>query len=233
VNNDQTRSHRAKSQPTTREEERWLEPTFFIDWKSSPVLEFSRRETAGATSNRERAIRLFYAVRDGFRYDPYSVSRHAEDYRASAIAQTSRAFCGPKAIFLTAVARAAGVPARIGFADVRNHLATPKLLERMGTDIFVFHGYCELYIEGQWLKVAPTFNRELCERFGVKTQEFDGRADALLQPFDAEGRRHMEYVNDRGIFDDVPFEEMMRVFEEIYGPGIADLSKESDPAFQT
>lgn len=212
--------------------ERWLKPTWFIDWKSPAVLEFSRRATQGASSDRERAIRLFYAVRDGFRYDPYSVSREAADYRASAIAETSSAFCGPKAIFLTAVARAAGVPARLGFADVRNHLATPKLLERMGTDLFVFHGYCELYIDGRWLKVAPTFNRELCERFGVKTQEFDGTADALLQPFDTEGRRHMEYVKDRGSFEDVPFEEMMRVFDETYGSEIHTSPAELDPGFQ-
>jgi transglutaminase-like putative cysteine protease len=218
--------------PVNSDMDRWLQPTWFLDWKSPAVLDFSMRATVGADSNRERATRLFYAVRDGFRYDPYTVSHEAEDYRASAIAETSSAFCGPKAIFLTAVARAAGVPARVGFADVRNHLATPKLLERMGTDLFVFHGYSELHIEGRWLKAAPTFNRELCERFGVNTQEFDGTADALLQPFDGEGRRHMEYVKDRGSFDDVPFEEMMRVFDEIYGGDFGDAPHESDPVFE-
>jgi transglutaminase-like putative cysteine protease len=211
--------------------EKWLQPTWFLDWESPAVLNFSRRATEGATSDRERATRLFYAVRDGFRYDPYTVSHQARDYRASAIAQTSSAFCGPKAIFLTAVARAAGVPARLGFADVRNHLATPKLLERMGTDLFVFHGYSELYLDGHWRKAAPTFNRELCERFGVSTQEFDGTADALLHPFDAEGRRHMEYVRDHGTFDDVPFEEMMRVFEETYGRDFGNAPDDGDPAF--
>lgn len=112
---------------------------------------------------------------------------------------------GPKAILLTAAARAAGVPARVGFADVRNHLATPKLLDRMGTDLFVFHGYCEMYI--------------------------DGTENALLQPFDIDGRRHMEYVNDRGTFDDVPFEEMMRVFDEIYGRDFGATSDGIDPIF--
>ena len=212
--------------------EKWLQPTWFLDWESPAVLNFSRRATEAATSDRERATRLFYAVRDGFRYDPYTVSHEARDYRASAIARTSSAFCVPKAIFLTAVARAAGVPARVGFADVRNHLATPKLLEKMGTDLFVFHGYSELYLDGRWLKAAPTFNRELCERFGVNTQEFDGTADALLHPFDAEGRRHMEYVKDHGTFDDVPFEEMMRVFEETYGRDFGSTPDDDDPAFR-
>lgn len=115
---------------------------------------------------------------------------------------------------------------------MRNHLATPKLLERMGTDLFVFHGYSELYLDGRWLKAAPTFNRELCERFGVSPQEFDGTADALLHPFDGEGRRHMEYVKDRGSFDDVPFEEMMRVLEQTYGKQVIDAPDSTDTGFE-
>jgi transglutaminase-like putative cysteine protease len=211
----------------------WLQPTWFLDWEAPAVLDFSRRATGGATSDRERASRLFYAVRDGFRYDPYTASHDAEAYRASAIVEMSSAFCVPKAILLTAVARAAGLPARLGFADVRNHLATPKLLERMGDAVFVFHGYSELYLDGRWLKAAPTFNRELCERFGVSSLEFDGTTDALLQPFDAEGRRHMEYVKQRGSFDDVPFEEMMRVFVETYGGDFGGSAGESEPIFQS
>jgi transglutaminase-like putative cysteine protease len=209
-----------------------LRATWFLDWESAAVMEFAQRATKGAATDRERATRLFYAVRDGYRYDPYTASRDAEDYRASAIVKTSSAYCAPKAILLTAVSRAVGIPARIGFADVRNHLATPKLLERLGTDLFVFHGYSELHIEGRWLKAAPTFNRELCDRFGVAAQEFDGTADALLHPFDTEGRRHMEYVNERGSFDDVPFDEMMRVLKETYGDDIGLSGGESDPVFE-
>jgi transglutaminase-like putative cysteine protease len=203
------------------DERAWLQPTYFLDWESAPVLELARRATAGETSDRGRAVRLFYAVRDGLRYDPYSASRERERYRASAIAAASRAFCVPKAILLAAAARALGIPARLGFADVRNHLATPKLLERMGTDVFVFHGYAVLRVEGAWRKVAPTFNRELCERFGVLPLEFDGGADALLQPFDREGRRHMEYVRDRGVFDDLPFDAMVRALHETYGDAVS------------
>jgi transglutaminase-like putative cysteine protease len=215
-----------------RDRQDWLQPTWFFDWEAPEVLAYSHDATDGANSARERAVRLFYAVRDGFRYDPYTASHDAKDYRASAIVKTSSAYCAPKAILLTAVARAVGVPARIGFADVRNHLATPKLLERLGTDVFVFHGYAELYLDGQWLKAAPTFNQELCERFGVSPQDFDGTADALLHPFDADGRRHMEYVNERGSFDDVPFAEMIRVLKETYGEEVGRSGKESEAIFE-
>lgn len=209
----------------------WLRPTWFLDWEAPAVLAFSRRATEGANSDRERASRLFYAVRDGLRYDPYAASLEVEAYRASSIVETSSAYCIPKAILLTAVARAAGVPARLGFADVRNHLATPKLLEQMGTDVFVFHGYSELYLDGRWLKAAPTFNRELCERFGVSSQQFDGTADALLHPFDGEGRRHMEYIKQHGSFDDFPFEQMIRALEVTYGDDFGGADGESDSAF--
>jgi transglutaminase-like putative cysteine protease len=210
----------------------WLRPTYFLDWQSPAVRDFAARATAGAESQVERAIRLFYAVRDGFRYDPYGVAREREAYRASRIVKGSTGFCVTKAILLTSLARASGLPARLGFADVRNHLTSPKLLERMGTDVFFFHGYSEFHLEGRWLKAAPTFNLELCERFGVKPLEFDGTADALLHEFDSEGRRHMEYVNERGSFDDLPFEEMRRIFDEAYGDdGYADPISEVDSFF--
>jgi transglutaminase-like putative cysteine protease len=213
------------------DERAWLRPTYFLDWESRVVLDFAQQATEGETTDRGRATRLFYAVRDGLRYDPYSVSHEPEAYRASTIVATSRAFCVQKAVLLAAAARAVGLPSRLGFADVRNHLATPKLLERMGTDVFVFHGYAEFRIDGRWLKAAPTFNRELCERFGVRPLEFDGTADALLHPFDREGRRHMEYVRERGTFADLPFEEMIRVLRKAYGEKLITGEGVSDAVF--
>ena len=194
----------------------FLEPTYFFDWRSDAIRDFVTRATDLNASPRVQAVRLFYAVRDGLWYDPYSVSMKYEDYRASAILGGKSAYCVPKAIVLATVGRAVGLPTRIGFADVRNHLATEKLIEKLGTDIFAFHGYTEIFLEDRWLKVTPTFNAELCERFGVLPLEFDGVSDALFQPFDASGRRHMEYIRDRGTYADFPFEEMLRVYAEVY-----------------
>ncbi|TDN01848.1 transglutaminase, partial [Lactobacillus crispatus] len=129
-------------------------------------------------------------------YDPYAVSLSEADYRASKILKTPSAFCVPKAILLTAAMRAAGIPAAIGFADVRNHLNSPKLTELMGTDLFIYHGYVALWLDRKMFKVTPAFNMELCERFGVRPLIFDGTADALFHEFDTSDHRHMEYVND-------------------------------------
>ncbi len=195
----------------------YLRPAHFVDCDNPAVIAFARRAAGSAETDADIAVALFYAIRDGIRYDPYTVSMDPADYLASAVAMQSRAFCVPKAILLTACARALGVPARLGFADVRNHLSSNKLRDRLKTDLFVFHAYSELYIRGKWVKATPAFNVELCRRFGVRPLEFDGSADALFHPYDAEGRRHMEYVRDRGTYADLPFETMMRAFREAYG----------------
>ncbi len=194
----------------------YLEPTWFLDSDSPETHAFATRAVGDAKSETDRAVRLYYAVRDGIWYSPYALTLDPKGYKASTVAASRSAFCVQKAILLAASARALGIRGRVGFADVRNHLATDKLLARMGTDIFVFHGYAELCIEGTWLKATPVFNRSLCDRFGVRALEFDGRSDAVFHPFDGQGRRHMEYLRDRGSFADFPYDEMVRAFTEAY-----------------
>jgi transglutaminase-like putative cysteine protease len=198
----------------------YLQPTACVESDAAAVRTFAARVTDGATDARERAVRLFYAVRDEIRYDPYGVVLTADFLRASSVLARGAGFCVAKAVVLAAGARAVGIPARLGFADVRNHLTTERLRAQMGTDVFAFHGFTELHLDGRWVKATPTFNRSLCDRFGVKPLEFDGAADSLLHPFDTAGQRHMEYIRDRGTHVDVPFEEMRAVFAEHY-PGMA------------
>lgn len=209
----------------------FLAPTYFVDSDHPEVIAFARSAIGGASTDRERAALLFRAVRDGLRYDPYSVTFDRDGYRASSIVRRDRAFCVPKAILLCATARAVGIPARLGFADVRNHLSSEKLIRALGTDLFVFHGYVELWIDGQPHKASPAFNAELCARFGVAPLEFDGTADALLQPYDGAGHRLMEYVSERGLHLDLPYDAMMRAFAETYGMQGAEAI-ERDDAFE-
>jgi transglutaminase-like putative cysteine protease len=136
-------------------------------------------------------------------------------------------FCIQKAILLAAAARTLGIPARLGYANVRNHLATKKLLKLMKTDLFVFHGYTSLFLDGKWVKATPAFDIKLCERFGTKPLEFDGGTDSVFHPYDSSGKRHMEYVHDYGIFDDFPFEQMLDEFKKYYPHLMDHLSGES------
>ena len=209
-----------------------LRPTRFVDSDHPDVADWANEVVRGRTSDRDKAVALFYAVRDGVRYDPYSSSPDPADYRASAIVAKDRNWCVPKSILLTAGARAVGVPSLLGFADVRNHLASEKLLASMQTDVFAFHGYSTFLIDGRWVKATSAFNIEMCERFGVKPIEFDGTEDSLYHEFDVAGQRHMEYVRQRGEFVEFPWDEMCRVFEDIYGhrPG-RDREAEHDEMF--
>lgn len=194
----------------------YLRPTWFLDSDAPPVGEFAERAVRGVGPYVDRAVALYYAVRDGIRYDPYAISRDPERYRASTVAALPAAYCIQKAVLLGAAARVVGIPSRLGFADVRNHLTSPKLRESMGGDLFVYHGFTELHLEGKWVKATPAFDLSLCRRFGVLPLEFDGRQDSIFHPFDAENRRHMEYVRERGSFAELPFDEIMQSFREEY-----------------
>jgi len=209
-----------------------LEVTEFLDCDHESVQEFTAGVIGDAQSDREKARRLFVAVRDQVWYDPYTVSDDPASYRASAVLDAGRGYCVPKAVLLTAVCRAAGIPARIGFADVRNHLQTDALRARMGgTDLFVYHGYSSLYIDGKWLKATPAFNSELCARFGVPPVEFDGESHALMHAFTADGTRHMEYIREHGVFDDLPLATILAALRETYGPLVSTSSIPVDDAF--
>jgi transglutaminase-like putative cysteine protease len=187
----------------------------YIDSVHPAVQAFSEENGSG-NSERERAVSLYYAVRDKIRYNPFLDFRKNDVFRASAVLEAGEGFCIGKASLLAACARAAGIEARVGFADVKNHLTTPRLAETMGSDLFVYHGYTEMRVDGQWVKATPAFNLALCKRFRVKPLEFDGREDSIFHPFDQDDRRHMEYLRDRGVYADVPVEEIQRVFRDTY-----------------
>lgn len=207
----------------------YLQPTQFIDSDSPEVIDFTRSVIDHVETDIERAVKLYYVVRDLIRYSPYGIGFSPERYKASWVLHKKIGFCIQKAILLAAVARAADIPSRLGFADVRNHLATERLKKLMKTDEFFFHGYTELYLAGKWVKATPAFNLDLCKRFGVKPLEFNGRDDSIFHPFDRSGKKHMEYIRDHGQFADFPLEKMIEVFKQ----GYPHLYKEDGPGWPT
>ena len=192
-----------------------LAATASIDATHPDVLRFARAHALGDTP-RERAVSLYRAVRDSVRYDPYRIDLSETGMSASNALRQGHGWCVPKAVLLAAVCRAQGIPARLGFADVRNHLSTERLRSTMKTDVFAWHGYTSLWIDGDWRKATPAFNIELCEKFGLLPLEFNGVDDSLYHPFDRAGQRHMEYVNERGSFDDLPLPQIAATFAQIY-----------------
>jgi transglutaminase-like putative cysteine protease len=211
--------------------EQFLAATYFLDYDTPSVSRFADETCGHITDEREKAVALYYAVRDGIRYDAYRIDFSREGFRASRALADGYGFCISKAALLSASARQVGIPARLGFGDVRNHLSTEKLRRKMKTDLFIFHGYSELWIDGRWVKATPAFNLGLCTKFGVLPLEFDGRSDSLFHPFRADGSLHMEYVHDRGSFADIPFDLIQATWAAQKNALAADLGERLDGDF--
>lgn len=200
-----------------------LATTPVID-SANPLVQAFAAGHRGGGSPREQAVRLYYAVRDGIRYDPYTIELSEAGLSAGRVLESGRGWCVSKAVLLAACCRASGIRARLGFADVRNHLSTQRMRETMQTDEFRYHGYALIEIEGHWLKATPAFNLSLCEKFRIRPLEFDGTADSIYHPLDLDGRQHMEYLRYRGEFDDVPLAAMRAEFATFYAHMLATLA---------
>ena len=196
----------------------YLEPTAIIDSDSKVIIDYAMSAIADAGDDPvSKAIKLYYAVRDDIWYDPYLPFYRPEHYRASNVLKRGRAFCIGKACLLCALSRACAIPARVGFADVHNHLATQQLIEYLGTHIFSYHGFMDFYLEGRWVKATPAFNKELCRKAKVTPLEFNGREDSVFQPYNEEKKLFMEYIHDHGTYADIPVDQIVEAWKATYG----------------
>lgn len=193
-----------------------LRPTALIDADHPAVVAYVDRVAGHLAEPLQAARALYLAVRDDFRYDPYKVDLSPEGMTASRVIADGYGWCVPKATLLAAACRAKGIPARVGYADVRNHLSTERLRAVIGTSDYVWHGYTSIFLNGNWWKATPAFNRGLCDKLGLAPLEFDGGSDSIYQEYDPQGRRHMEYVHQRGEYDDVPAAEIRAAFLQHY-----------------
>lgn len=207
----------------------YLAPGEYVD-SDHPAVRACAAALAAAPAGEASAARaIFGFVRDL----PYEADDFddLETYRASSVLGAGHGYCVSKASLFVALARAAAIPARLAFADVRNHLASPRLRRAMGTDVFAWHGYAEVRLAGRWVKVSPTFDPQTCRRAGVEPLDFDGEHDALLQSFD--GSRTMTYVKHHGTFHDVPARflaaEMPRLYPFTRDRGITRFKEGAYP----
>ncbi len=199
-----------------------LAPTFFMDYHEPSVQEFTRYHTQGLSDPKAQAIQLFKVVRDTFDYNPYNINLQKDAMRASEILKRESAYCNEKILVLAAALRSLGIPARLYFGNVRNHIATEKLQRLIKTDIMAFHGSVEIWLGDRWLKATPAFNTSLCHKLGVQPLEFDGENDAILQQFSTDGRRFMEYIKVHGSFDDMPYDLFVAELKKHYGHLISE-----------
>jgi transglutaminase-like putative cysteine protease len=197
---------------------KYLKSTQIMDTDNREIVNYAMDAIKDADEDPiTQAVKLYYAVRDDIWYDPYSPFYLPEHYRASNVLKRGRGYCVGKASLLCTLGRFCGIPSRVGFADVRNHLATRQLIEYLGTDLFVYHGYVEFYLEGKWVKATPAFNVELCRKHNVNPLEFNGREDSLFQSCSIEKKQFMEYIEDHGVYADIPVDIIVAGWEKAYG----------------
>ena len=195
----------------------YLSPTEILDSGHEEIIGYAERVTRDAENDPiSKAVSLYYAVRDGIWYDPYYPFYLPEHYRASNVLRSGRGFCISKAALLCALGRACEIPSRVGFATVRNHIATKQLIEFMGSDLFVYHGFTEFYLKGKWVKATPAFNAALCRRHKVDPLEFNGRDDSIFHAYNLEKQKYMEYVAYHGSYADIPVSDILAAWEKVY-----------------
>lgn len=195
----------------------FLQATAPIDCDHPQIQDLASKITDGARDVYEKARWLFLFARDTITYSPYSPFFLMEHYKASTTLRRGRGYCVQKAVLLTALARAAEIPTRLVFADIRNYLTPKRLADMMGTTLFTFHGYVEWLLEDRWVRVTPSFEKELCREQGYPLVEFNGQEDAIFPSHDGKGRKFMEYVRHHGTFADVPLDLILQAWDEAYG----------------
>lgn len=186
--------------------EQYLKETYYHDYNSEAVRAYIAAHSTPEKPVEARLIELYYAIRDGFWYNPYRIILKPYALRASYLVGQESGYCIEKSNLFATCARALGIPARLGFGNVRNHLGTSKLEAFLGSNVLVFHGYAEVYVQGKWVKATPVFNKGLCDKLGVAPLEFDGTSDSVFQSYNAEGGQFMEYLHEYGTFEDLPLE---------------------------
>ena len=194
----------------------YLQATEFLNFHEKTVREFAEKNTVGTKTEKEKAVKLYYAVRDGFQYNPYILDLRKCGLKASDLLNRTRGYCVEKAVLLAASARAVGVPSRLSFYIVRNHIATEKLEKVLQKNYLVFHGAAEMFLDGKWLKTTPAFNKNLCRYLNVEPLEFDGETDSIFQEYDKSGNVFMEYLHDYGFFSDLPYQLYLDELQKHY-----------------
>lgn len=195
----------------------YLKETYLIDSDNPAVKKAAGEICSNSPTQNEKAVKIFYFVRDVINYNMYAVSTKKEAYKASAILQSGQGWCLQKAILLTALARAAGIPSRLLVVSLKNRRAPNKAIESLGTDLFFPHVYNEVFLDGKWLKIAATFDKEICDRGGVPAVEFDGKNNAILSAVDLKGQPYIEYLDDYGFYADVPWDFIVENNKKVYG----------------
>ena len=185
-----------------------LSPTEFLD-VDAPIMNWCIEYLdIRDKSPRVKAIEIFEFVRDELEFR-FEIATDRRAYVASAIVDDGTGFCTQRAIVLCTLARAAGIPSALLFADLLDRSLSPSLISTLGTQVIHEHGLAALYLDEQWLKVDVGPSPEHVIRNGYRCVEFDGMSDALMAATKLTNSPHATYLKFHGAYADLPFDTMM------------------------
>ena len=208
---------RLRAHNNSMDNEKYLLPGPAVLSDHPDMIDLAGNIVAGAESDADQAVLLFNLVRDSIRYNPYVPFWDISHYTAPATLKRGKGYCVQKSILLVTLARAAGIPARLGFGDITNHLLPDGLKDYLGSNIMTYHCWAELYMSGRWCKATPSFELPLCEKMGWRLVEFDGRSNALLPETDLAGRKHVSYDRFHFTSETVPLDVIIPAWKGVYG----------------
>ncbi|MGB3466953.1 MAG: transglutaminase family protein [Cyclobacteriaceae bacterium] len=202
--------------------DKYLRSTYYFDYNETSVQDMVKEFRN--LPQREQISGLFLKVRDGWRYNPYVIYTKKDKYKASFLVDQHEGHCVDKSTLFIAGLRALEIPARLRLAKVVNHIATEKLTSLLGSNYIAPHGIVEVFSNDQWTKASTAFNQSLCEKYNVAPLYYDGTEDAMIQAYTQKDEKYMEYVEDYGHFDDLPFDFIFESFKTNY-PQLIDKLK--------
>ncbi|MCB9033635.1 MAG: transglutaminase domain-containing protein [Chitinophagales bacterium] len=197
----------------------YLQPTYFVDSDHPDIVRYTKNIVQQERDKTKQAILIYNAVRDQFRYNPYNISLQHKALKASNLLNREKkeGYCIEKACLLNACLRTVDIPSRFRFFNVRNHIGVEKFIDVIKTDVLVFHACSEIYLNENWIKATPAFNKALCDKLGVAPLEFNGIDDSMFQEYSNDGKTEfMEYLKDYGTFHDVPHDMFVMKLQEYY-----------------
>ena len=199
-----------------------MQSTSNIDSDNALIINKAKNLIEGKSDIIEQSRSLFYFARDQIRYNPYSSLYPLE---ASETMSRGYGYCVQKPALLAVLARTVGIPARLGFINIRNHRLDADWIKIFATDVVVFHGFTELLIDGKWLKATPAFDLRMCEENGFIPVEFDGLHHAMLHSHDQNGDSHIEYLDPIGSYEDISVDNIIDAVTRAYGPKFLECWK--------
>lgn len=156
----------------------YLRPGRYVDSDSLTIRKKAIEIIRGCSTDVEKVVAIHRYVRDlrfdiGGGFEMLLTGRE----KASDLVREERGFCMHKAVGFTALCRACGIPARIGFeiVECRDKPFHPEKIRKMyGQRPQPWHSTGEVYLGGRWLVADCTVDREQGEKCGRVVLDFDG-----------------------------------------------------------